>query len=208
MKKLTRTDGFVTVDNFVGIVIGMNIIVFAGVLEVIGELESKYVEAVLDRAEFSSGVLDNEAEETMVVVGPDVVTSEGTSSECTAELLTVVLDIATVVPACVLTTKLAKGVDVSFDASAELLVGLVAVVDGTLLTVAAKVEAKAGVTGTVLEDATDVTTATVVGVAVAAEGTLTVMPDRLAHSWTNALPKSFSESTLYFRVWPLSLTLP
>ncbi|MCJ1382050.1 hypothetical protein MMC17_005162 [Xylographa soralifera] len=208
MKKLTRTDGFVTVESFVGIVIGINIVVFAGVVEVVGELETKKVEAVLDGAELLlSEVLDNVVEKIVVVDGPDVVTSEGTVVEGTAELLVVMLNVATVVPIWVLATELAERVVIAFEGSAELLIGLIAVVTGTLLTMGARLEVKADVTTTMLENAAEVTTAAIVGVAAAAEGTLTVMPDRLAHSWTNALPKSFNESILDFGLSILLLTL-
>ncbi|MCJ1394474.1 hypothetical protein MMC18_007352 [Xylographa bjoerkii] len=182
MKKLTRTDGFVTVDSFVGIVIGMNIVVFTGVIAAIGELEIKVVTAVLDGTVLPPGVLDNVVGGLRMVDRPDIVIVEGMSFEGTTELLDVVLDITMVTPTSVLAIELVKRVVMSFDGSAVPLVGIIDVFVETLLIVAAKLAVEADVTDTVLEDAANVTTAAVVRVAAATDGTLTVMPDRLAHS--------------------------
>ena len=62
IKKLTRTDGFVTDDNFVGIVIGMNIVVFTNDVEVEGEVRTKVATPVLDGAELLPVVPDVVAE--------------------------------------------------------------------------------------------------------------------------------------------------
>ncbi|MCJ1401825.1 hypothetical protein MMC11_005042 [Xylographa trunciseda] len=183
--KLTRTDGFVTVDSFVGIVIGMNIVVLTAVTEVIDELEISTVMSVLDEAGLPSGVLDKLVGEPKAVDGLEIIMAEGMSFEAITELLSVVLDITTVVPTGELATELAKVVVVSFNEDVELLVEK---------TVAAELEVDAAMTDIMLEDAADVTTAAVVRVTAAAEGTLTVMPDRLAHSCTNALPKSVNKS--------------
>ena len=196
-----------TVDRFVGIVIGMNIVVFVTVIEIVGDIEINEFEAVLAGVELPSGVLDNEVDEIMVVDGPDIVTIVEISFEGTIELLAVVLDIITDVPIWVLAIELVIRVFMCSDGSAELLIGLVAVIVGILLIVTARLEATADVTVTVLEDGANVTMAAVVEVAAVAEGTLTVMPDKLAHSWTNALPKSSSESALSFRLSTLLLTL-
>ncbi|MCJ1285424.1 hypothetical protein MMC26_004764 [Xylographa opegraphella] len=182
MKKLTRTDGFVTVESFVGIVIGTNIVVFAGVPEMSGEFETKEVEDVPDGVELPSGVLDITVEEIMVVDEPDMVKNVVTPFEVITELLAVVLDLIIVVSTPILASALIERVDMSFGGSAGLVVGTVVIVAELLLEGTARLEVKADVIVIVLDDSADVIMAAVFGVAAAAEGKLTVMPDKLAHS--------------------------
>ncbi|MCJ1293631.1 hypothetical protein MMC34_005186 [Xylographa carneopallida] len=143
------------------------------------------VVAVLDRVELSTGVLDDVIRELVVIGGLDIANVEDTSFGGANELLAVVVSIVALVPVEVV---------MSFDGTAELPAGMLDVAAEKLLIVVARLGVEADVTVRVLEDGADVTTAAVVGVAAATEGTLlTVIPDKLAHTWTNALPKSLDE---------------